>query len=233
VTFSTSVTVAARRATRDVPVVFAAGADPVQFGLIDSFARPGGRLTGVHFLTADLSEKRIELTREILPNARRVITFYNPANPAAKSANDSARKTAELVGIEWIERHVSSPEEVRERLREIRPADADAYFFVSDSMVIAQDQIIVDAMRDLRIPTVAYELDLVSRGALAGYGLNYREVGRLMATYVSRILAGTHSGDLPVQTITRIVLAINLKTAKALGITVPPTLLARADEVIE
>jgi putative tryptophan/tyrosine transport system substrate-binding protein len=232
VAFSTSVTLAAKRATLNVPIVFAAGSDPVAFGLVDSIAKPSGRVTGVHSIIADLTAKRFEFLRDIVPTLRRIVTFYDPGNPVARSAIEIARAAAQAFGLDLIERQVTSPDEDRKHLRTLKAGDAEAYFFVNDAMVLSLDKLIVDTANSLRMVTMAYELDLVIKGALAGYGLSYRELGYITAKYVSRIFAGARPSDLPVESI-RPTLAINLKTAKALGLTIPPSLLARADEVIE
>jgi ABC-type uncharacterized transport system substrate-binding protein len=233
VAFSTSVALAAQRATTEVPIVFAAGSDPVAFGLVDSIAKPGGRITGVHAVIADATAKRFELLRELLPGMRRAVTFYNPGNAAAVRALAAAREAARAFAVELVERQVASPEAIRQELAALATARADVFFFVSDSTVIGQDQLIIDAANALRLPTMAYEWDLVVRGALAGYGINYRELGRGAARYVVGIAAGTPPRDLAVEAVSRPALAINLKTATALGIEVPQALLARADEVIE
>jgi putative ABC transport system substrate-binding protein len=232
VSFSTSATLATQRATVNVPIVFAAGSDPVAFGFVDSIPRPGGRLTGVHTVIADSTAKRLELLREMVPSLRRVITFYNPASPSPSAAARTARAVTREFGVELIEKHVRSTDELRESLKALQAGEADALFFINDAMVLSQDRLIVDTATGLRMATMAYELDLVAQGALAGYGLNYREFGRLAARYVTRILDGARPGDLPVEAV-RPALAINLKTAKALGLTIPQTLQVAADEVIE
>jgi putative tryptophan/tyrosine transport system substrate-binding protein len=232
VAFSTSAALAAQRATADVPIVFAAGSDPVAFRLVESIARPGGRLTGVHTVIADSTAKRFELLREIVPNLRRVVSFYNPTNASPSGAAKTARETAKAFGVEFVEKHVHSPEELRASLAGLSPSEADAIFFVNDAMVLSQDKLVVQTAIARRMATMAYELDLVANGALAGYGLNYREFGRLAARYVIRILEGASPRDLPVEAV-RPALAINLKTARALGLTIPLTVQAQANEVIE
>jgi hypothetical protein len=170
---------------------------------------------------------------ELVPTIRRVVTFYNPGNRMAVAAVQSAREATQHFGIELLERPVSSVEDIRDRLHALRAGEAGAYFFVSDSMVISQDRRIVERATALRMVTMAYELDLVTKGALAGYGLSYRELGRLAASYVARIVGGTPPKDLPVEAVSRIALAVNLKTARALGLTIPPTMLMRSDQVVD
>jgi putative tryptophan/tyrosine transport system substrate-binding protein len=233
VVFGTSTALATQRSTEHVPIVFAVGGDPVAFGLVESIAKPGGRLTGLHTIISDLTAKRLELLRQIVPALRRIVTFYNPENPGAMvAALVAMRAAAQDLGIEVLTKEAASPQALREVVTGLRAGDAEALFLISDATVLSEDKLIIEHATALKMPVMAYELGSVSEGALAGYGLHYREFGRVAAEYVTRILAGTSPRDLPVQTV-RPVLAINLKTAKALGLTIPPTLLARADEVIE
>jgi putative tryptophan/tyrosine transport system substrate-binding protein len=233
VTLATSVTLASKRATSDVPIVFIVGSDPVLSGLVASIARPGGRATGLYGIVSDLTAKRMELLRELIPSAQRVLTFYNPQNPTATRDAQSAREAARTLGISFIERHVTTSQQLRQQVLAMTATDADAYFYVADAMVLSQDTVILERTNALRMPAMATYVDPVTRGALAGYGTNYRELGRRTAAYVSRVLAGIAPSDLPVEGINLPTLAINRRTATFLGLTIPPTLLARADEVIE
>ena len=229
----TSVTLAAKRATKSVPIVFYAGTDPVAVGLIESLRKPGGRLTGIHGQFANLTAKRLQLLKEMIPRLRRVVTFYSPDNPAAQQSIKIARDAARQLKVELIERTVASVEELRAGLRALRPGEADAFFFVSDAMVNSQEDLIIDTARAKRVPTMlAYE-GSVAKGALASYGESYYALGRLSAKHVQRVLLGADPGDLPVEQLGRLHFVINLKTAKALGVTIPPSLLQRADQVIE
>ncbi len=233
VAMSTSVTLAAKRATKRVPIVFYAGTDPVSNGLVESFRKPGGRLTGIHRQSTDLTAKRLELLKEMLPSLRRVVTFYNPANPAAQQAVKIARDAAGQLKLELVERPVASVEELRARLRGLRPGEVDAFFHVSDAIVSSQMELIIESARAKRLPTMFQETGSVAKGALAAYGESYYTIGRLSAKYVQRILLGADPGALPVEQLDRVHLVINIKTAKALGLTIPPAVLARADEVIQ
>jgi putative ABC transport system substrate-binding protein len=232
-TLATSVTIETRRATADIPIVFCAGADPVALGLVDSFAKPGGRLTGVHFLTGDLTAKRLEILKEILPKLRRVVTFYNPGNPAARENARSGREAARGFQVEFVERHVASVKELQAGLRALKAGEADAYFLTPDSMVNSQVQLIVDTAKAKRLATMFQEPSSVVNGGLASYGVSYHEAGRLSAKYVQRILAGTSPKDLPVETVHKLELVLNLRTAREIGLTIPPNVLARADKVIK
>ena len=229
----TSVATRVKRATADIPIVFCVGTDPVKAGLVESFAKPGGRLTGIHFLTTDLTAKRLEILKEILPKARRVVTFYNPNNPSARAAAASGREAARQLRVEFLERRVASVEELRAGLKALRAGEADAFFYVSDAMILSQAQLIMDAARAIRLPTMFVERSIVAKGALAGYGVNYHEGGRLSAKYVQRILAGTNPRDLPVENVDRLEFVLNLRTARELGLTIPQSVILRADQLIK
>ena len=230
---TTSVTLAAKRATKSVPIVFYAGTDPVSEGLVESFRKPGGRLTGIASQGTGLTAKRLELLKEMVPRLRRVVTFYSPDNPAAQQSVKIARNAARQLKVELVERPVASIEELRTGLRALRPGEADAFFYVSDAMVASQAELIIESARAKRLATMFQERGAVAKGALAAYGESYYTIGRLSAKHVQRVLLGADPGNLPVEQVDRFHFVINLKTAKALGLTIPQSLLARADEVIE
>jgi putative tryptophan/tyrosine transport system substrate-binding protein len=223
----------ARAATTNIPIVFCVGTDPVAMGVVDSFVKPGGRLTGVQYLVTDLTAKRLEILKEILPKLSRVIIFYNPGDLIAPDAAKLAREEAGRLGLKFIERHVSSIEELRKVLQALKPGEADAYFYVPDVMVIGQVQLIIDTAKAKKLATMFHERSLVTNGALASYGQNYYEIGRVSAKYVQRVLSGVQPRDLKVETIDDVELAINLQTAKQLGLTIPPNVLVRARKVIK
>ena len=229
---ATSVSIAVRKATTDIPIVFCAAADPVSLGLVDSFAKPGGRLTGVHFLAADLTPKRLEILKDILPKLRRVVTFYDPSNPVTGEASRLGRQEARRLQVEFVERHVASVQEFQTALQVIRPNEFDAFLLVADAMVLSQSQLIIDTTRAKRLPTMFWEEGSVMNGGLASYGVSYYEAGRLSAKYIQRILAGIRPQDLPVETVRKIDLVINLRAAAEIGLAIPPNVLARADRVI-
>jgi putative ABC transport system substrate-binding protein len=216
-----------------VPIVFAVGSDPVALGLAESLPRPGPRLTGVVNIGTDLTPKRLEILRELVPTVRRVVTFYNPQNASATASVALAREGALRLGIELIERQVTSPEQIGERVRALGSERADAFFFISDAMVNSAGALIVEQANALGMASMASGLELVGSGALAGYGVSYRDFGRSAAGYVSRILSGTQPGDLPVEAVSVPVFALNLNTARMLGLSLPESLIARAHEVIE
>jgi putative tryptophan/tyrosine transport system substrate-binding protein len=230
---ATSVTLAVKRATKTVPIVFNAGSDPVVVGLVENFRKPGGRLTGTYNRSRELMAKRLELLKGMVPRLRRVVTFYNPDNPNAQLGMQEARDAARQLKVELLERRVASVEELRAGLRALRAGEADAYITSVDAMVISQTALVLDTARAKKLPTMFIEQESVAQGGLASYGVSYSAVGRLSARYVHRILLGADPGDLPVEQIDRLHFVINLTTAKALGLTIPQSLLLRADEVIQ
>jgi ABC-type uncharacterized transport system substrate-binding protein len=231
-TIATSVTNAVRHATNDIPIVFYAGNDPVVIGLVDSFAHPGGRLTGVHTRIGDLTAKRLEILKEMFPKLRRVATFYDPASAVSREAAKLGRDVAPQLGIQLVERHVASVQALRSALGALKKGDIDAYAYTSDAMVGSQAQLIIDTAKAKGFATMYHEGGLASAGALASYGISYYAAGFTSAKYVQRVLAGTKPKDLPIESIDKIELVINLKTAKQIGLTIPPNVLVRADKVI-
>ena len=231
---ATSVSVAVQRATTSVPLVFYAGRDPVGAGLVKSLARPGGRLTGVYSRGTDSGfiGKRLEVLKECVPKLRRVLTFYDPDSPISHDTIVSAREAARRLRIELVERPVRAVDDLRESLRRLKGGEADA-LFVFDPMVSSQVQLVVDAATMRKLATMFLERTSVAAGGLVSYGVSYDAIGRLAAKYVHRVLLGAYPADLPVEGFDRFELVINLKTAKALALTIPPSLLARADEVIQ
>lgn len=230
---TTSVAQAVKRATAQIPIVFYAGADPVAAGMVESLAKPGGRLTGVHGLVTELTGKRLEILKEILPKLRRVVTFYNPRNRVPQEAAKLGREAARQLGVQFIERHVTSVEELRLGLQALKAGEVDAYFLTSDGMVLSQAQLVIDTARAKRLPTMFNEDGLVAKGALASYGHSFREIGRMSAKHVQRILVGTNPRDLPVEVFHKVQFALNLRTAREIGISIPPAILVRADKVIQ
>lgn len=229
---TTTVITKAKAATKQTPIVFAIGSDPVTGGLVDSFAKPGGRLTGIHYLVRDLTAKRLEILKEILPKIGRVLTYYDPSSRVPAEGATLARNEAKRIGIKLIERHVGSVDELKNELQKLKQGDADAFFFIPDPMVGSQSQLIIDTAKAKKLPTMFQEQSLVVKGALASYGQNYRQIGWLSAKYVQQVLNGAQPKDLKIDTVDSVELAINLQTAKQLGVTIPPQVLARAQKVI-
>lgn len=232
-TVSTSVTLAAKRATKNVPMVFYAGTDPVTMGLVSSYAKPGGRLTGVHGQHVDLTGKRLQLLKEMIPGLRKVMTLYNPDNPAAQESVRLARDAARKLKVEMLERPVASVEALRATLATLQGREAEAYFYVSDSMVTSQMKQVIDKMAAIKMPTIFTEPQSLAMGALASYGQGYFDFGRLSAKQVHRVLLGADPANMPVEQLDKIHFGVNLKTAKALGLVIPQTVLLQANEVIQ
>jgi putative ABC transport system substrate-binding protein len=232
-TTSTNSTIAARKATAEIPIVFCAGTDPVVVGLVDSFAKPGGRLTGVYTPVTDLTAKRLEILKEIVPKLHRVITFYDPRLRTGIESSKIARETAHQMGLQLVERHFTTVEELQASVRAIRAGEVHAYLAVSDPTASNQAQLIIDMARDKKLPTMFDHLSHVARGGLGSYAVSFQEMGRVSAKYVQRILTGVKPQDLPVEGIDKIEFVINLKTAKQIGLTIPPNVLVRADYVIK
>lgn len=232
-TFSTSTTLAAKRGTRTLPIAFYAGTDPVAVGLVEGYAKPGGRFTGVHGHATDLTAKRLQMMREILPRMRRVVTFYNPDNEAARRSLDLGRRAARQLGIDVLERPVRTVDELHAALRALRPGEADGVMHVSDAMITSDADYIVQVAGKLKLATLFQDKEVVKRGALASYGLSYYAIGRQLSKTVEHLLKGARPAELPVEQVDRVEFVVNLKTAKALGIVVPQSLRNRADEIIE
>ena len=181
----------------------------------------------------ELTAKRLEILKAILPDLHRVVTFYNPGNEFAVKSAKAAGEEGRKLNIEIIERPVSTIEELASSMNALKVKDADAYFYIPDAMVLSQAQHIIDAARAKKMPTMFGDSSLVKQGALVAYGVSYYEVGRLSAKYVQRILTGTSPQDLPAESFSKVGLAVNLKTARELGITIPQSTLLRADDVIQ
>ena len=230
---ATSVVAPVKNVTSQIPIVFSVGSDPVASGLVQSFGKPGGRLTGVQYSAMDLTGKRLEILKEMLPKLSRVLIIYNPNNRMSVEAAALAREAARQFGVRLVERQATSVEELRQRVGALKAKEADAYFYISDAMVLSQAQLVIDMAMSKKLPTMFIEQNLVAMGGLVSYGQNFHETGRLSAKYVQKIMNGAPPGDLRVETVDKFELVINLKTAKQIGLTIPPNVLARADKVIK
>ena len=232
-TFGTTLSaIAAKAVTTTIPIVFSIGADPVNFGLVASLNRPGGNATGVTFLTSLLAAKQFELLRELLPTAPAIAILVNPTNPYTVSGTDAQRVARTLAQKVYV-LNASTEGEIDAAFATLVRQRAGGLYVPGDALFYARrEQIIALAARHA-IPTIYAQRDFVDIGGLMSYGASVADANRLVGGYVGRILKGEKPADLPVQQVTKIELAINLKTAKALGLTIPETLLATADEVIQ
>jgi len=232
-TVGTSVTAASKRVTTQVPIVFAIGTDPVAAGLVESFARPGTRLTGVFSQSNNIEAKRLQILKLILPELHKVVAFYDPSNPPARASANSAREAARQLQIELVERHVASVEELRLGFQALQAREVDAFLYVGDAMVTSQAPFIIDTARAKRLPTMFHYADLAEHGALVAYGVSFGEMGRQSAKYVHQILTGADPRSLPVVSVSKVELVVNLKTAREIGVTIPQEVRLRADKIIE
>ena len=230
---TTSAVVPVKNVASKTPIVFAVGTDPVLSGLVQSFAKPGGRLTGVQYSTTDLTAKRLEILKEILPRLNRVLILYNPNNRNSREAAGLARKAAKQFRIQLIDRQAASVDELRQQLETIKAKEADAFFYITDGMVNSNAHLVIAMAQSKKLPTMFSEQSVVAMGALASYGQNFREVGRLSARYVQKIMGGAQPRDLKIEIVDKLELVVNLATAKQIGLTIPPDVLARADRVIK
>jgi putative ABC transport system substrate-binding protein len=229
---TTSITIGVKRTTTSVPIVFYAGVDPVAAGLIEQFRKPGGRITGLYSRNTDLVPKRLELLTQLAPKTRRILVFYNPDNPIAQRSLNNARVAVERLKLELVERQVHSVEEFRAALSSVRRAEGDAIGYLTDAMIISEALFVAETANAKKMPTIFSDASVVAKGGLASYGEGYYAAGRRLASLVHRVLLGANPGDLPVEQLDAMHFAINLKTAKAIGLNIPSSLLQRADEVI-
>jgi putative ABC transport system substrate-binding protein len=233
---TTAAALAAKAATQAIPIVFLTGSDPVQIGLVSSLNnRSGGNLTGVAILNGELVPKRLEVLREVVPTASLVAYLSNPANPAFARAELAAAETAaRILGLKLLILNASTAGEVESAFENLVRQRADALVVGGDPVLALsqRDRIVALALR-YRVPTIFDRGESAAAGALMGYGADVADAVRQAGVYTGRILKGEKPADLPVQQSVTIELAINLKTAKALGLTFPLTLLGRADQVIE
>jgi len=223
---------AAKQATSVIPIVFAAANDPLDTGLVASLARPGGNVTGLSAQAPDLAGKRLELLREVVQGVHRLAILTNVDYPAAVLEMDEAQVAARTLGLEVATLEIRRAEDIVPAFEALR-GRADALYICTDS-VLSANRIRINTLANVaRLPTITGVREFVEAGSLMSYGPYFPDLFRRAAAYVDKILRGAKPGDLPVEQPTSFDFVINVTTAKALGLTVPPTLLARADEVIE
>jgi putative tryptophan/tyrosine transport system substrate-binding protein len=223
---------AAKRATSVIPIVFALAPDPVGSGLVASLARPGGNVTGLSNLSGDLFDKRLEILREVIPGLRRLAILANRDNPQVPLEISDAQDKARNLGIEVTISEIGRADDIAPAIDALK-GHTDALYVVSDALAVTNRVRINTFALAARIPTMHANREYIEAGGLISYGTNYPDLFRRAGDYVDKILRGSKPGDLPVEQPTKFDLIVNLITAKALGLTVPSSLLARADEVIE
>ena len=224
---------AARQATKSIPIVMIAVGDPVRAGLVESLARPGGNATGNTILGTEMTAKRVQLLKEIIPGAMRVAFLWNPNNLSHLAYLDEWRAVAPVLGINLVLVEVRSSDQFDSAFSAMMQQHPDAFSMTADPFHVSHIGWIIDFMAKNCLPAMYLLKENVSAGGLMSYGPSLPDLFRRAAEYVHKILQGTKPADLPVEQPTIFELAINLKTAKALALTVPATLLATADEVIE
>ena len=230
-TRGTPAALAAKNATGTIPVVITGLADPVGQGIVASLARPGGNITGVSAIVTELYAKRVELLRELLPRASRISALFNMSNPSLPPAWKEIETAARSLGMQPQLLDVRKPEDLGPAFDGAVRRRTDALVVGLDTLTQASQRLIVDLAAKHRLPAVYASMEFA--GGLVVYGVNYPDHYRRAATFADRIFKGTQPGDLPVERPMKFELIINVKTAKALGLTIPPSLLQRADQVIE
>jgi len=231
-TSGTPEVLAAKQATSVIPIVFATAGDPVGNGLIASLARPGGNVTGMSLQSNDTAGKRVELLREVVPSLRRLAILANVGNPFSVLELGEAQAAARTLGLEVDTLEIRRPEDIAPAFEALK-GRAQALYVCADGLVNANRIRINTLALSVRLPTIHGYRDYVEAGGLMSYGANLPDLFRRSADYVDKILRGAKPADIPVEQPTKFDLVINLTTAKALGLDVPSSLLARADEVIE
>jgi putative ABC transport system substrate-binding protein len=224
---------AAQTATQSIPIVMGAAADPLGIGLVAGLARPGGNTTGLSILSTELTVKRLEVLKKVMPKAIRIAILQQPANPAHPMFIKEIEPTAGLFGLTYRILEVRGLEDFEPSFASMRAWPADAIFVLDDPTFIASRAGMAEEAARHRLPLICGFREMTEAGCLFSYSVSVKDMWYRSATFVDKILKGAKPSDLPVQQGTKFEFVINLKTAKALGITVPPTVLARADEVIE
>ena len=228
----TPAALAAKRATNTIPIIMALVGDPVGSGVVLSLAHPGGNITGLTNQTVDLAGKRLQLLKEAIPRAKRVAIIFNWDTPYTSKVLELFRDAAPDIGVELTFLGVRTVEELRSVLSGLDRSKADAVMVLDDAFMTPNGDMILRSASKARLPLVYAHKPLARRGALLSYAVNHSDLFRRAAAYVDKILKGANPADLPIEQPTNFELVVNLKTAKALGITIPQSILVRADEVI-
>jgi putative ABC transport system substrate-binding protein len=232
VTHGTPGALAAKQATRTIPIVMAITGDAVTNGLVASFARPGGNITGTSFFFPELNAKRLELLKEALPRARRMAALANPDNPATAGALEAMERRAKSLAVDLHTVEVRGPDAFPDAFAAMVHKRIDGVVVLDDGMLIGNARKVADFTAKNRLPAIGFK-DYVDAGGLMAYAVNFPQIWRRAGFFVDKILTGTNPADLPVEQASKFDLVINLKAAKALGLTLPRSFLQRADQVIE
>jgi putative tryptophan/tyrosine transport system substrate-binding protein len=229
---STPVAHGAKQATRTIPIVMVV-ADPVGTGLVSSLAHPGGNLTGLSDFHADLITKRLELIKEAVPSAARIAVLLNPANPTCAPQMKDLSAVAPALGVTLFAIEANEPDDIERGFATMKKQKAAALIVCGDRMFATHRSRIFDLTTKNRVPAIYSTIDYTNAGGLMSYGANFPDLYRRAATYVDKILKGAKPADLPIEQPTKFEMVINLKTAKQIGLTIPPNVLARANQVIK
>ena len=233
VTVSARVTLAARAATSTIPIVMLGAGDPVGTGLVASLARPGRNVTGLSLLVPELSGKRLALLKELIPQAARIAVLANPANPVTVQQWRETQEAAQRMGIALRLIEVRERNDLDGAISAAAQANVNAVDVLGDPVFVENSKQLAELTLKHRLPAIAWQREFADAGGLTSYGPSFRDLWRRAASYVDKILKGATPANLPVEQPTKFEFVVNLKTAKALGLEVPTTVLARADEVIE
>ena len=232
VTVGTSHTVAAKEATTTIPIVFTWVGDPVRSGLVANYASSGNNLTGLSVYSGPLSGKRLEILKEIAPGSRRILCLVAKESIAEISFG-LAQRTADQLGLVLIRRDVATRDDIVRALGALPKGSFDAIYHVPSGLVTAHIGLLIERAREDRVALMAHEDELVAAGALASYGANYRRTGQQTARVVDRVLAGVPPAEIPIQIPDKLTLAINLVTARTIGLKPPLAILERAERIVE
>jgi putative ABC transport system substrate-binding protein len=224
---------AAKKASATIPIVFTVSPDPVADGLVSSLARPGGQLTGMSDLHSALVTKRLELLKEVAPSVARLAILFNPGSPANVAQLKDIEAAAPAFGLTLTSFSIAKPEDIEGAFNSMKSQRAQAVMILGDFLLGTHRNLIIEHATRARLPTVFTTREAAQAGGLIAYGTNFFELWRRAATYADKIFKGAKPADLPVEQPTKFEVVVNLKTAKAIGLSVPRSLLLRADQVIE
>jgi ABC-type uncharacterized transport system substrate-binding protein len=230
---NTPAAVAAKNATKTIPIVFIDVTDPIATGLVDSLPRPGGNVTGFTTIGAVLAGKRLELLKETIPKLFRVAVLWNPKDSSSVQAWKESQLPARELGLQLHSMEVSSADKYEAAFKEATKAGSGALVWMASPLGSANQRLTVDLAEKYKLPAIYARRAVVENGGLMSYGVNLEEAFRRTAVFVDKILKGTRPADIPVEQPTKFEFVINLKTAKQIGLTIPPNVLARADKVIK
>ena len=232
VTYGATATRAARKATSAIPIVMITGGDPVKMGFVESLSHPGANVTGLTMMGSELSAKRLELLKEVVPRIRKIAIMFNPSSPAEFNALRLAEQAAQSMGLQSHAAEVRVPDDLETSFSDVSRAGVDAMLVVGSTMLFANRQRISDLAKLHKLPIITTYSQYADAGALLAYGPDVSFTFKQASTYIAKILKGAFAANLPVEQSSKLTLAVNLKTAQALNVTIPQPVLLRADHII-